>query len=240
MSHSTVSHVARAVEGRAPSRPTDARLRPRGVGFALVAVILACFGSTWVRAQGDPLLLDDPAAAEQLLKSLQGPAYRIAPPSATRSLAPLPQRSLTLVAKETAAKACDAARSARSRGLPEQSAVGSADLAIQFEHDSAVLTERARNQLARLADVLASPSLAASCIELEGHTDGDGTDAYNLSLSSRRAEAVGHELTQAHGIDAARLIMLGKGESEPIADNQSDEGKARNRRVRVRNLGSAP
>lgn len=226
------------LEGRAPSHPSDSRRCGR-LASAFVAMILACLGTASARAEGDPLFLDDPAAAEQLRKSLEGPAYRIAPPSATRSLAPIGQRDLRLVAKDAAARACVAVQTARSRGLPEPTTVGAADLAIQFEHDSAVLTSRARDQIARLADVLASPNLAASCIELEGHTDSDGSDAYNLALSTRRAEAVGHALVETHGIDAARLIVLGKGESEPIADNQTDDGKARNRRVRVRNLGSA-
>ncbi|MEM9719566.1 MAG: OmpA family protein [Bacteroidota bacterium] len=65
---------------------------------------------------------------------------------------------------------------------------------------------------------------------IEGHTDSDGEEAYNLSLSAKRAEAVKSALARL-GISEDRLQTEGKGESTPVADNQSPEGKANNRRV---------
>ena len=66
--------------------------------------------------------------------------------------------------------------------------------------------------------------------EVGGHSDGDGEDAYNLKLSQQRADAVREQLIKL-GIDASRLTAKGYGESKPISDNTSPEGKANNRRV---------
>jgi OOP family OmpA-OmpF porin len=65
---------------------------------------------------------------------------------------------------------------------------------------------------------------------IEGHTDSKGSDAYNLSLSDRRAKSVYDYLT-SRGVDPARLSSIGKGESMPIADNETEEGRQQNRRV---------
>ena len=68
-------------------------------------------------------------------------------------------------------------------------------------------------------------------IKITGHTDSDGADAANLELSRKRAEAVKTALETDHGIDGASLQTDGKGESKPVADNKTKEGKAQNRRV---------
>ncbi|MEO1630254.1 MAG: OmpA family protein, partial [Bacteroidota bacterium] len=65
---------------------------------------------------------------------------------------------------------------------------------------------------------------------IEGHTDSDGGDASNQTLSEDRAAAVKAYLVD-NGIDADRLDTAGYGESEPVADNETPEGKAQNRRV---------
>jgi outer membrane protein OmpA-like peptidoglycan-associated protein len=75
-------------------------------------------------------------------------------------------------------------------------------------------------------------ALEARAVTIEGHTDADGSDTHNLDLSQRRAQVVVDWLV-ARGIDAGRLTPVGKGETEPIADNASSAGKAANRRVEV-------
>ena len=65
---------------------------------------------------------------------------------------------------------------------------------------------------------------------LEGHTDSRGADQYNMSLSDRRAKAVKAKLGEDYGIPAARISAVGYGETQPIATNETDEGRARNRR----------
>lgn len=104
--------------------------------------------------------------------------------------------------------------------------------AIQFETASATLTDSSSPVLdaaaAALIDALdARPGLA---IEIEGHTDNTGDADANLALSQARADAVVTALTY-RGVPASVLTATGLGQTEPIADNSTDEGRAQNRRV---------
>ena len=66
-----------------------------------------------------------------------------------------------------------------------------------------------------------------------GHTDNVGTHEYNIALSERRAAAVVRELTAKHGVAAARLKPAGVGMLSPVAPNDREEGRAKNRRVEL-------
>ena len=101
---------------------------------------------------------------------------------------------------------------------------------VKFEFDSDRLTPAAREILNGVAETLKAYENVA--VELEGHTDNIGTDAYNLGLSERRATSVKRYLTD-HGIAADRMKPVGYGESQPIASNDSDEGREENRRVEL-------
>ena len=70
-----------------------------------------------------------------------------------------------------------------------------------------------------------------------GHTDSVGSDAYNQKLSVQRAEAVKAYLV-SKGIEKNRIYTEGKGEKQPIADNQTKEGRAKNRRVEIEVVGT--
>ncbi|MFY0673687.1 MAG: OmpA family protein [Bacteroidia bacterium] len=74
-------------------------------------------------------------------------------------------------------------------------------------------------------------------IEVAGHTDDVGSDASNMTLSQARADAVRNYLI-SKGIEANRIIAVGYGETQPVADNSSDEGKKQNRRTEVRITGN--
>lgn len=76
-------------------------------------------------------------------------------------------------------------------------------------------------------------------LEVQGHTDNVGNDSYNQTLSEARAKAVMDWLTK-HGVPADRLTAKGYGKTRPIADNGSDEGRARNRRVEIADPGCSP
>ncbi len=75
-------------------------------------------------------------------------------------------------------------------------------------------------------------------VEIQGHTDAIGSERYNLGLSQRRADAVRNYLIMRHGIDPERLIAKGYGENYPVASNATEEGRALNRRVVFKILGS--
>ena len=68
-------------------------------------------------------------------------------------------------------------------------------------------------------------------LKIVGHTDSDGAEDTNMKLSKNRAEAVKSALVSVYGVDAGRLTTDGKGESEPVGDNSTSDGKSQNRRV---------
>jgi len=88
----------------------------------------------------------------------------------------------------------------------------------------------ARTRLDQVADVLLTTP--ERNLTVEGHTDSQGSDSYNLDLSQRRADEVRNHLVQ-RGYQADRIKALGLGEGTPIADNASPEGRANNRRVEI-------
>lgn len=102
---------------------------------------------------------------------------------------------------------------------------------VHFGFDSAELTSDSRASLEDALEILKRNADLA--VEIAGHTDAIGTESYNQSLSQRRARAVRDYLV-ANGIDTGRLTARGYGESEPIADNSSEAGRAMNRRVELR------
>jgi outer membrane protein OmpA-like peptidoglycan-associated protein len=101
---------------------------------------------------------------------------------------------------------------------------------ILFPFNSTEILPDGRTNLQQLANSL--EKYPNSDILIVGHTDSVGTDAYNLDLSQRRAMAAS-TLLQSFGVPAARLHAVGKGESEPIQPNDTDAGRAQNRRVEV-------
>lgn len=109
----------------------------------------------------------------------------------------------------------------------------SIDLAIQFEFNSAAVSRDSKKILETLADALASPRLAQSTFQIEGHTDSKGKASYNQTLSQARANEVKRFLT-ARNISKERLVALGKGSSEPL--NRTDTTASENRRVRIISL----
>lgn len=101
---------------------------------------------------------------------------------------------------------------------------------VLFEVDRAELKPGATARLANLVDVLRENP--ASTIAIEGHTDSTGDDAYNLSLSQRRADSVKAYLV-SQGIDTMRITARGLGEGVPVASNNDAAGRQQNRRVEV-------
>jgi len=101
---------------------------------------------------------------------------------------------------------------------------------ILFDFNKATLKDPAKITLAKLAGILIiMPELN---LRVEGHTDSIGTKEYNLKLSEQRADSV-LQFLKEQGVDAGRMIAAGYGMERPRADNATDEGRAKNRRVEI-------
>lgn len=108
---------------------------------------------------------------------------------------------------------------------------------IHFELGKAIIKEESKPILAKVVNILKSYSRMR--IRIEGHTDSLASDEYNNQLSQKRAEAVKTYLVET-GIAKDRLVAIGKGEKEPVADNSTKEGRAKNRRIEFVILEGAP
>ncbi|WP_295362036.1 OmpA family protein [Arenimonas sp.] len=102
--------------------------------------------------------------------------------------------------------------------------------AITFAFNSSTLNQRAYGVLDRVADTLREYD--QTLIEVAGHTDSVGSEAYNQRLSEQRAQAVANYLT-SRGISGQRLMVFGAGELHPVASNETEAGRAENRRVEL-------
>lgn len=110
--------------------------------------------------------------------------------------------------------------------IPEKVSI---TLLVEFDFDKTEVKPRYHGDIEKVANFLkAYPNTNA---ELEGHADSKGSDEYNMKLSRKRAESVKKYLVNNFGIDSARLTAVGYGESQPVATNDTKEGRQRNRRV---------
>jgi outer membrane protein OmpA-like peptidoglycan-associated protein len=104
------------------------------------------------------------------------------------------------------------------------------DSGIMFDVGKAMLRQASQDNLTKLATIL--NKYEDTNILLEGHTDATGSEEYNLELSRLRAQAVSNYLASA-GVNATRFTIMGYGESQPVASNDTEEGRQLNRRVEV-------
>lgn len=102
-------------------------------------------------------------------------------------------------------------------------------LNVEFEFDKAEILPGFQDELKKVAQFL--KTYPQTCAKLVGHTDSTGPEDYNRKLSLQRAKSVRLYLMENFGIDGERLTAVGKGETEPVADNSSATGRQRNRRV---------
>jgi outer membrane protein OmpA-like peptidoglycan-associated protein len=101
---------------------------------------------------------------------------------------------------------------------------------LLFKPDGSVLTEDAITQLTRIGEILAKHP--EDRIRVEGHSDSRGPAADNEDLSKRRAAAVARVLS-ARGVAPEQMLVLGMGESQPVASNDTADGRSANRRVQI-------
>jgi len=104
---------------------------------------------------------------------------------------------------------------------------------VQFESNSSELTSGSSESLDKVVNAMNEYDQLR--IEIQAHTDNSGEAAYNLSLSEKRANSVRDYLI-AKGVAANRMVVKGSGETQPIADNSTRDGRATNRRVELKVL----
>lgn len=196
--------------------------------IALSIVVMAACISGRASAQDETEIRDltDTELTEEQLIEILKPAGE--PPE------PLVPRGLSVPAKRPQ---CKPYRDQMTRGISTRPASASVAIRVFFAVNSAELLPEATRNLELLGRALSSDKLKLSCLRLEGHTDDTGSAAYNERLSRLRAEAVVRFLTAKLGLEPERLLSVGYGESKPMADNRTEAGRSKNRRVQVVNLG---
>lgn len=199
------------------------RTLPIVLSFLLVGGLAV---PTTSKAQGFRDFTDRKPTTMELVEALKPPRMR---GLASRGIEPV-----------AAVQSCEVYQP--TRGITPVAATPVADivaLRVTFAFDSAELTAETLPTVRRLGEALNSEELKTSCIRIEGHTDSKGTEEYNLALSQRRARSVVQYLVKHMGVAEDRLIIEGRGETEPVADNETEAGRQRNRRVQVANLGQS-
>jgi len=134
---------------------------------------------------------------------------------------------LSDTAREALARAQEAGKLAKGKLLYE---VTLSDDSVHFPLNSAVLSTEAQEAIGQLAGRLVSENQNVY-VEVQGHTDATGSEEYNLRLGEKRAEAVRRYLNIEKGIPLHRISVISYGQSKPVADNATREGRAKNRRV---------
>jgi outer membrane protein OmpA-like peptidoglycan-associated protein len=135
--------------------------------------------------------------------------------------------SLSQTSREAMERALAAGKLAEGKFLYETVL---SDDRVRFGFDSSELSDAARAMLDDLAADLRQRNENVY-IEIQGHTDATGSDDYNLDLGRQRAEAVQRYLNQRHGVALHRMSVVSYGESAPVADNDTRDGRSANRRV---------
>jgi outer membrane protein OmpA-like peptidoglycan-associated protein len=108
---------------------------------------------------------------------------------------------------------------------------------VLFDFNSDKIQQNNSSDLDKLGRILTTPQYSAYRVQIAGYTDSIGSDSYNQRLSERRADSVKRYLLQHFRIQSDRLVVRGYGKSNPIASNDTAEGRDKNRRVEIGNLG---
>jgi len=160
---------------------------------------------------------------EQLLPAADCQPGNDEPITAENGLSKLPELDLSELEKND----CSRGISVRKRTI---------DLTVEFDFNSSAITPIGKVQLDQLARAFSSKELSSYDFKLVGHTDAKGSEQYNQELSLRRVESVRTYLVSAHHLEANRLTLEGKGETQLKRINEPYSSE--NRRVEVINLGA--
>lgn len=150
-------------------------------------------------------------------------------PAAAQQVAPAPVNDDSLKRAALEAENLENQRLENQRSALEEMMNRLMSEEIYFEYDKAVLTEKAKDLLSQGGEILAKePKL---WVEVEGHTDARGTEAYNLSLGGKRAQSVVEYLVN-YGVAADRLQSISFGEEKPKVQGVTEDAYAQNRRAK--------
>ncbi len=217
-------------------QPTPRRL-PLSTLFLSSALILAPL----VAFAQETVIFQDVPTVDELNTVLFGkPTDQAAPPVKTRAIrfhgaaaaappqaaAPAPAQAQAAPAPAPEAAVASAEPAAPPSPPPSGTALG---MNILFAYNSTEVLPESVPYLQRLGEVLNLPENQDKVVDIIGHTDATGSAAYNQSLSEKRALAVGHYLVDTWHIPPERLGVEGRGESQPLAGTDPDDGV--NRRV---------
>jgi outer membrane protein OmpA-like peptidoglycan-associated protein len=114
---------------------------------------------------------------------------------------------------------------------PAPKVIDKMTLQVLFDFDKSILTEADLKELQKAVTFV--KKYPGAKIRLDGYTDSIGTDEYNIKLSERRATAVKNYLIKEAGVSSSKITAVGHGEADPVADNKTEEGRAKNRRVEI-------
>jgi outer membrane protein OmpA-like peptidoglycan-associated protein len=201
-------------------------------GILRITAIMAALSMT----AGLALAADDNVSADQIVNALQ-------PKALTRSLSADRPADPSVQAREDGFVDSVRNRKTRSLSLGEREEIAELaiakpriDLDIQFEYNSARISQASLPAVQELGKALSTPELKGSTFVVAGHTDAIGGDAFNQDLSERRADTIKRYLTEKYGITGADLVTVGYGKSK--LKDPTAPASAVNRRVQVVNLNS--
>ena len=199
-----------------------------------IASISLC--ATLSMTAGLALAADNQVSSDQIVNALQ-------PKTLTRSLAVERPANSSVPAREDGFVNSLRNRKTRSLSLGEREEIAELsarkrkiDFNIQFEYNSAKVSQASLPTVQELGKALSDPALKGSTLVIAGHTDAIGGNAFNQNLSERRADAIKQYLTENYGIAGANLVTVGYGKTK-LKDPSAPTSPI-NRRVQVVNLNS--
>ena len=160
-----------------------------------------------------------------------------AEPSKSRSFRGVRITTSTDAKAQQAPQASQAAEPMREAAQAKPAEKPSVTVYLYFKSGSAELAgDFSKKQLAAVGKALNAPALAGAQFEIGGHTDSQGSDALNQALSEQRAAHIRDLLVGSYGVKADSVTAKGYGESQPVAGNDTEAGRAKNRRVVIKRL----
>jgi len=224
-----ISEQPKAAPAPAPApAPAEAASAPADAASAPADAASAPAEAASAPAEAASASAPSPTEAPQVDK---GPSAETDHSSSAASSAPAPEPAPAAVAAPAAPAAAPAPAALTAPAATK--VTYAAD--TFFDFDKSVLKPAAKAKLDDLLDKIKSINLEV--IIAIGHTDSVGSDEYNNKLSMRRSNAVKAYLV-SKGVDKTRIYTEGKGESQPVADNKTKEGRAKNRRVEIEVVGA--